>query len=122
MHWLDMQQWLLSWWQEATADKGWLVLFGLAAQAMFMGRFLVQWVASERAKRSVVPEAFWYFSLAGGMMIFTYGVLDRDLVVMVGQLPALAIYARNLHLIHREKRRLGHVDAAAEAKREVTAE
>lgn len=105
MHWLDIQQWLASWWMDATAEKGWLVVFGLTAQAMFMGRFLVQWIASEKAKRSVVPEAFWYFSLAGGLMIFTYGVLDRDIVVMAGQLPALLIYARNLHLIRGEKQR-----------------
>lgn len=122
MHWLDIQQWLYNWWLDATAKKGWLVVFGLTAQAMFMGRFVVQWIASERAKRSVVPEAFWYFSLGGGLMIFTYGLLDRDLVVLAGQLPALAIYSRNLVLIHRERRETGRIESAAEARREVEAE
>lgn len=122
MHWLDIQNWLYGWWQDATAEKGWLVLFGLAAQAMFMARFIVQWLASEKAKRSVVPEAFWYFSLAGGLMIFTYGILDRDLVVIAGQLPAVAIYTRNLHLIRQEKRLKGRVDPDDEARREAVAE
>ncbi|WP_114395628.1 lipid-A-disaccharide synthase N-terminal domain-containing protein [Oleisolibacter albus] len=122
MHWLEIQHWLISWWQDATAHKGWLVLFGLVAQAMFMGRFVVQWLASERAKRSVVPVAFWYFSLGGGLMIFTYGVLDRDLVVMAGQMPAILIYLRNLHLIRQEKQRLGRIDIRAEAEREIVTE
>ncbi len=122
MHWLDIQNWLYGWWQDATAEKGWLVVFGLAAQAMFMARFIVQWLASEKAKRSVVPEAFWYFSLAGGLMIFTYGILDRDLVVIAGQLPAVAIYTRNLHLIRQEKRLKGRVDPDDEARREAVAE
>lgn len=122
MHWLDIQSWLYGWWQDATAEKGWLVLFGLAAQAMFMARFVVQWLASEKAKRSVVPEAFWYFSLAGGLMIFTYGLLDRDLVVIVGQLPAVAIYTRNLYLIRRERRLKGRIDPDDEARREAVTE
>lgn len=122
MHWLDIQNWLYGWWQDATAEKGWLVVFGLTAQAMFMARFIVQWLASEKAKRSVVPEAFWYFSLAGGLMIFTYGILDRDLVVIAGQLPAVAIYTRNLHLIRQEKRLKGRVDPDDEARREAVAE
>jgi len=122
MIWLEIQAWAAGWWQEATREKGWLVLFGLSAQVMFMMRFIVQWLASEKAKRSVVPETFWYFSLAGGLMVATYGVLDRDLVVIAGQIPALAIYTRNLMLIRAEKRRAGAVDAAEEAKREAIAE
>ncbi|MFM2045429.1 MAG: putative lipid-A-disaccharide synthase [Pseudomonadota bacterium] len=122
MIWLEMQAWLADWWQAATADKGWIVVFGLCAQAMFMGRFIVQWISSERAKRSVVPEAFWYFSLAGGMMVATYGILDRDIVVIAGQIPAILVYTRNLHLIHQEKRRLGRADAKTETVREAVAE
>lgn len=113
---------LEAWWSAAIADKGWLVIFGLSAQAMFMMRFIVQWVTSERAKRSVVPEAFWYFSLAGGLMLVIYGVLRPDIVIIFGQLPALVVYTRNIILIHREKRRTGHVDAREERVREAMAE
>ncbi|HYC04327.1 MAG TPA: lipid-A-disaccharide synthase N-terminal domain-containing protein [Azospirillaceae bacterium] len=100
MLWTHVQHW----WDAAIADRGWLVVFGLCAQAMFTGRFLVQWIASERAGRSVVPEAFWYFSLAGGMMVAVYGLLRPDLVVIAGQVPALVIYSRNIWFIRREKR------------------
>jgi lipid-A-disaccharide synthase-like uncharacterized protein len=93
-----------AWWHAAIADKGWLVLFGLSAQIMFMMRFLVQWISSERAGRSVMPEAFWYFSLGGGSMLIIYGVLRPDIVIIAGQIPAMIIYARNIVLIHRHKR------------------
>jgi lipid-A-disaccharide synthase-like uncharacterized protein len=92
-----------AWWHAAIADKGWLVLFGLSAQIMFMMRFMVQWISSERAGRSVMPEAFWYFSLGGGMMLIIYGVLRPDIVIIAGQIPAMIIYARNIVLIRRHK-------------------
>lgn len=111
-----------AWWAAAVADKGWLVVFGLAAQTMFMMRFVIQWVSSERAKRSVVPETFWYFSLAGGLMLVVYGVLRPDIVIIFGQLPALVVYSRNIVLIRREKRRLGCVDARTESVREIITE
>jgi len=95
---------IVNWWDAAVADKGWLVVFGLSAQIMFMTRFLVQWIASERAGRSIMPEAFWYFSLAGGAMLVVYGLLRPDLVIIVGQLPALVVYSRNIILIRREAR------------------
>lgn len=113
---------LETWWHAAVADKGWLVVFGLAAQTMFMMRFVIQWISSERAKRSVVPEAFWYFSLLGGMMLVVYGLLRPDLVIIVGQMPALVIYSRNIVLIRREKQQRGVVDPASEAAREAVAE
>lgn len=93
-----------AWWHAAIADKGWLVVFGLSAQTMFMMRFIVQWISSERAKRSVMPVAFWWFSLGGGMMLIVYGFLRPDLVIIAGQVPALIVYGRNLHLIRREQR------------------
>lgn len=80
------------------------VLFGFAAQAMFMMRFVVQWIASERARRSVVPVAFWFFSLAGGVMLFTYAIQLGDPVFIAGQGTGLFIYLRNLWLIYRERR------------------
>lgn len=82
----------------------WLV-FGLAAQAMFMMRFVVQWMASERVGRSIVPIAFWFFSIAGGIMLFTYGVIKKEPIIILGQGLGLFIYFRNLWLIFKEKRR-----------------
>lgn len=80
-------------------------LIGLAGQMLFMSRFLVQWIASERAKRSVIPEAFWYFSLVGGAIVLAYGVQRNDLVIILGQMFGVIVYVRNIYFIHREKRR-----------------
>jgi lipid-A-disaccharide synthase-like uncharacterized protein len=78
------------------------VVFGLLGQLFFTARFVVQWVASERTGRSTVPHAFWYFSLAGGSILFLYAFFYRhDLVFSVGQAAGLFIYARNLVLIRR---------------------
>jgi lipid-A-disaccharide synthase-like uncharacterized protein len=76
-----------------------LALFGLAAQALFAGRFLVQWIASERKRESHVPLAFWYLSLTGGVLMTVYGVLRGDPVIVLGQAPGLVVYIRNLMLI-----------------------
>jgi len=72
---------------------------------MFTGRFLVQWIASERARRSVMPLAFWYFSLAGGAMLLAYAIYRLDPVFILGQSLGVFIYTRNLWLIQAEKRR-----------------
>lgn len=82
------------------------ILFGFVAQVMFMMRFLVQWIASERARRSVMPVAFWFFSVAGGALLFIYAIHRQDPVFIAGQGIGLFIYLRNLWLIHRERRRL----------------
>ncbi|WP_037989389.1 lipid-A-disaccharide synthase N-terminal domain-containing protein [Tepidiphilus margaritifer] len=82
-------------------DIIWLGI-GLLGQALFSMRFLVQWLASERRRRSVVPVAFWYFSLAGGSTLLAYAIYRADPVFIIGQLTGLFIYARNLHLIWRE--------------------
>jgi len=93
-----------SWWPESWFGRFW-VMFGLAAQATFTARFLVQWVASERRGKSYVPVAFWYLSLAGGLMLLSYAAFwKRDLVVMLGQTTGIVVYVRNLMLLHREKR------------------
>ena len=81
----------------------WLV-FGIAAQILFAMRFVVQWIASERAGRSVMPTAFWFFSIAGGSMILTYGIVRREPIIIIGQVLAVFIYVRNLMLIFRERR------------------
>lgn len=81
----------------------WLIL-GFAAQALFASRFLVQWIASERAGRSTVPHAFWYLSFGGGALLLVYAIHRRDPVFILGQGAGLFIYARNLALIHRGRR------------------
>jgi lipid-A-disaccharide synthase-like uncharacterized protein len=76
----------------------WLV-FGLIAQLSFAARFLVQWIASERAGKSVVPMAFWFFSIGGGTMTLLYGLVKREPVIIIGQLLSNIIYIRNIMLI-----------------------
>lgn len=80
----------------------WLVV-GFMGQALFSARFLVQWVTSERRKKSVVPLAFWYFSVAGGATLLAYAIHRQDPVFIVGQGAGLFIYLRNLQLIYRQK-------------------
>ncbi len=96
---------VMAWFDRLTGIEGWILVFGLVAQSMFFMRFLVQWIFSERPKRSVVPEMFWYFSIAGGILLFIYGILREDLVIMLGQSTGIFIYGRNLYFIWREKRR-----------------
>lgn len=81
----------------------WLVI-GLLGQALFSARFIVQWLASERARRSIVPHLFWYLSIGGGLTLLCYAIYRRDPVFIIGQGSGLFIYARNLMLIRREKR------------------
>lgn len=80
----------------------WLA-FGLVAQLSFGARFLVQWIASERAGRSVVPLAFWFFSVGGGLMTLVYGLVKREPVIIIGQLLSNVIYVRNLMLIFKSR-------------------
>ena len=82
----------------------WLA-FGFLGQACFSMRFIWQWLYSEYRKRSVIPVAFWYFSLAGGATLLIYALHREDPVFIVGQGAGLVIYSRNLYLIHRERRR-----------------
>jgi lipid-A-disaccharide synthase-like uncharacterized protein len=76
----------------------WIVI-GFAGQSLFFMRFFVQWLASEKAGRSVVPHAFWYFSVAGGITLFVYALYRQDPVFIIGQSTGLFIYARNLYFI-----------------------
>ena len=69
---------------------------------MVTARFMVQWIASEKAGRSVVPVAFWYFSILGGLIVLAYGIHKLDPVIIVGQLPGVVIYGRNLWLIKND--------------------
>jgi lipid-A-disaccharide synthase-like uncharacterized protein len=80
----------------------WLA-FGLIAQLLFTARFLVQWISSERAGQSVVPMAFWFFSMGGGLMTLVYGVAKREPVIILGQAMATVIYVRNIMLIIKNR-------------------
>lgn len=88
-------------------EKGWLAL-GFIAQGLFTARFLVQWIASERAGRSIVPIAFWFLSVGGGALLLLYAIARRDPVFTLGQAAGLVVYTRNLYLIYREKMRKKH--------------
>ena len=81
----------------------WLV-FGVVAQLLFAARFLVQWISSEKAGKSVIPFAFWFFSMGGGLMTLVYGIVKREPVIIIGQGLATIIYVRNIMLILRERR------------------
>ena len=99
------------------ADAIWITV-GLLGQLMFTGRFIVQWIASEKAGRSVVPVAFWYFSILGGLIVLAYGIHKLDPVIIVGQLPGVVIYSRNLWLIkkHADRRADGQTHMAASCR------
>ena len=75
------------------------VLVGFVGQALFSMRFVVQWIASERIKRSIIPQAFWYFSLAGGATLLAYAIHKQDPVFIAGQSLGLVVYLSNLYLI-----------------------
>lgn len=81
----------------------WLAI-GFLGQGLFSMRFLVQWWASERQRRSVIPIAFWYFSIAGGATLLTYAIYRKDPVFIAGQAGGLFIYSRNLYFIMRGRR------------------
>jgi lipid-A-disaccharide synthase-like uncharacterized protein len=97
---------LHDWWTNiSTEELVWLTL-GMTAQLMFSLRFLVQWIASERARRSVMPEAFWYFSFVGGAMLLVYAIYRMDPVFVVGQASGLFIYSRNIYFLWQGKREM----------------
>lgn len=80
---------------------------GFLGQALFSARFLVQWIASERARRSIIPHAFWFFSIGGGATLLAYAIYIRDPVFIVGQAAGLVVYSRNIFLLRREKNAAG---------------
>jgi lipid-A-disaccharide synthase-like uncharacterized protein len=82
----------------------WWVLLGFIAQAMFTMRFLVQWLASEKVGKSVIPLAFWWFSICGGLLLFAYALYRRDPVFILGQGFGVFVYLRNLQFVLRERR------------------
>ncbi len=84
----------------STQDILWLAI-GLAGQLLFMMRFIVQWIHSERHGQSLIPVSFWYLSLTGGLIVLAYGLHKLDPVIILGQLPGTIVYTRNLMLIKR---------------------
>ena len=85
-----------------TTEQIWIAI-GLFGQLLFSCRFLVQWITSERMKKSVIPVAFWYLSIGGSLTLLSYAIYRTDPVFILGQAGGLIIYLRNLMLIHREK-------------------
>ena len=96
----------------STIETWWLVL-GFGAQGLFTARFLAQWIASERKRDSVVPVAFWWLSLSGGVMLLAYAVHRRDPVIILGQAMGLVVYTRNLMLVEKKKRSVEKADRRA---------
>jgi lipid-A-disaccharide synthase-like uncharacterized protein len=90
-----------------TVDHVWLSI-GFLGQALFSARFLVQWIASERQKQSVVPVHFWYLSIGGGVTLLIYAIYRLDPVFILGQATGLVVYARNLWFIHRAPAEAAH--------------
>ena len=82
----------------------WWVVLGFIAQGLFTMRFFVQWMASERAGRSVIPLAFWIFSIGGGLLLLVYALYRRDPVFIAGQALGVFVYLRNLQFVLRERK------------------
>ncbi len=92
---------LVHFWDRADA---WWIVVGFIGQALFMMRFLVQWIASEKAQKSVIPDLFWFFSIGGGAVLLTYALYRGDPVFIFGQALGLIIYFRNLHFVMRDRK------------------
>ncbi|WP_224814266.1 lipid-A-disaccharide synthase N-terminal domain-containing protein [Hasllibacter sp. MH4015] len=100
-----MQEWLFELFNLDNWFEFWWVALGFLAQAIFASRFIVQWIASERAGRSHVPISFWYLSISGGILMLAYALYRQDPVFILGQSTGVIVYARNLMLIHRAKKK-----------------
>ncbi len=93
--WLNITSWYSLVW----------IAIGIGGQVVFAGRMVLQWLISERRRESVITESFWWFSLVGAVTLFAYFIWRRDAVPMLGQASGIVIYARNLRLIYKHKRR-----------------
>jgi lipid-A-disaccharide synthase-like uncharacterized protein len=100
MHWADLSHW---WHTTPSTELVWIGI-GLIAQLLFSMRFFIQWIVSERARASIVPEAFWYFSFFGGILLLAYACYRVDPVFILGQATGLVIYSRNIYFIWLGKR------------------
>jgi lipid-A-disaccharide synthase-like uncharacterized protein len=93
-----------------STEHFWLTV-GFLGQAFFSMRFLVQWIASEKKRESVIPVSFWFFSIGGGLTLLIYAVYRHDPVFILGQSAGLFVYLRNLYLIRRKERGLAEAGA-----------
>lgn len=96
--------WLMNFLGTETLTEFVWVMIGLGGQILFMMRFVVQWIASEKVRRSVIPVAFWWFSIGGAAVLLAYAIYREDPVFILGQSLGFFIYSRNLWFIHVEKR------------------
>ena len=90
---------LVHWWQVTPATELIWIFVGLIAQLLFSMRFIVQWIATEKARASIIPETFWYFSFFGGALLLAYAIYRLDPVFILGQAFGLGIYSRNIYFI-----------------------
>ena len=81
-----------------------IVIIGFAGQLFFSLRFVIQWIYSEKMKKSVIPSAFWYFSIGGSALLLVYAIMRKDIVFIVGQGSGMIIYLRNIHFVRNETR------------------
>ena len=95
---------LVRWWLATPTKELIWIGIGLTAQLLFSMRFIVQWVATEKARASIIPETFWYFSFFGGLMLLAYACYRLDPVFILGQAIGLVIYSRNIYFIWLGKR------------------
>ena len=86
-------------------DVNIMLICGFTGQALFFARFLVQWIVSERKKKSVIPDIFWYLSLGGTLLLLSYAVSRKDPVFIIGQSLGFFVYIRNIILIQSHKRK-----------------
>ena len=104
---IDLSRMVGSYLQDVFVNNlDWWVLVGFVAQIFFTARFVVQWIASERAGRSVIPVAFWILSLIGGAMLLVYALYRKDPVFIAGQSFGVFVYLRNLYFVLREQKTL----------------
>lgn len=80
-----------------------MIIIGFGGQGLFGARFIVQWIASEKVQQSIIPIAFWYCSIFGGLTLLTYALWRKDIVIIFGQCLGLIIYLRNLHFIYKTR-------------------
>lgn len=103
---------VVNWWATTPVEELVWITIGLTAQLMFSLRFIVQWIATEKARASIIPETFWYFSFAGGVLLLAYAVYRLDPVFMLGQATGLVIYSRNIYFIWSRKRTIASIETA----------
>ena len=95
---------LASWLGAETRIELIWVLVGLGGQILFMIRFLLQWLATEKARKSVIPVSFWWFSIGGAAILLAYAIYREDPVFILGQALGFFIYTRNIWFIYAERR------------------